>query len=352
MKTARRLVTRLLPAAALGLPLSFASAEEVTVPTAEGGTWTMVIDPAARPHDLRPTRIAMQDGVPDPVDMPTIDAGAPPAPVESPAEKKAAEKKAAEKDAAEKKAAEKKAASEEAPTTEADEQDAASAASTPMPNVDPAPASPPPYFEMPITDSEVIPASGFMPAAPPASHAAPAMTIRPAGGSSADSPADAYRKIYASIPFNRAEYVANPSYRHDATMELLTGNPRLTSGYTGKTLELPKVTPYRPYLPSRNEYREVPFPYFGGAGFTGVGYGGIGNGGYSYTGPAALGLGNAGVNTGLNQFGLIGGYGFGGYGLGGGGLFGGGGFRGPGFGGRPVGQPTAPVVPPAPAPVH
>ncbi len=38
--------------------------------------------------------------------------------------------------------------------------------------------------------------------------------------------ADRYTKIYESIPFNRAEYAVNPSYRHDSTMEILTGNAR------------------------------------------------------------------------------------------------------------------------------
>jgi hypothetical protein len=35
-----------------------------------------------------------------------------------------------------------------------------------------------------------------------------------------------YQRIYRSIPFNRSEYRVNPGYRHDATMELLTGNAR------------------------------------------------------------------------------------------------------------------------------
>lgn len=35
-----------------------------------------------------------------------------------------------------------------------------------------------------------------------------------------------YREIYESIPFNRTEYEANPSYRHEATIELLLGEPR------------------------------------------------------------------------------------------------------------------------------
>jgi hypothetical protein len=35
-----------------------------------------------------------------------------------------------------------------------------------------------------------------------------------------------YRRLYNSIPFSRAEYKANPNYRHDSTMEILTGNAR------------------------------------------------------------------------------------------------------------------------------
>ena len=35
-----------------------------------------------------------------------------------------------------------------------------------------------------------------------------------------------YRRVYNSVPFSRAEYKANPNYRHDSTMEILTGNAR------------------------------------------------------------------------------------------------------------------------------
>lgn len=35
-----------------------------------------------------------------------------------------------------------------------------------------------------------------------------------------------YREIYAAIPFDRAEYEANPSYRHEATLEFLFGQQR------------------------------------------------------------------------------------------------------------------------------
>ena len=35
-----------------------------------------------------------------------------------------------------------------------------------------------------------------------------------------------YRRVYASIPFSRTEYDANPGYRHEATLELLLGQLR------------------------------------------------------------------------------------------------------------------------------
>ena len=35
-----------------------------------------------------------------------------------------------------------------------------------------------------------------------------------------------YARIYNSIPFNRTEFDANPNYRHDSAMEILTGNSR------------------------------------------------------------------------------------------------------------------------------
>lgn len=38
--------------------------------------------------------------------------------------------------------------------------------------------------------------------------------------------ASAYQRVYNSIPFRRAEYNRNPTYRHDSAMEILTGNAR------------------------------------------------------------------------------------------------------------------------------
>lgn len=38
----------------------------------------------------------------------------------------------------------------------------------------------------------------------------------------------AYQQVYDSIPFSRAEYLANPAFRHEATMEILFGEMRPT----------------------------------------------------------------------------------------------------------------------------
>lgn len=68
--------------------------------------------------------------------------------------------------------------------------------------------------------------------APPAPHspdAAPAFGIAgqtPAGIPAQVSLVQLYSQVYNTIPFSRAEYNANPSYRHDATMEFLFGQLR------------------------------------------------------------------------------------------------------------------------------
>lgn len=64
----------------------------------------------------------------------------------------------------------------------------------------------------------IIPAS---PIAPPVTDARPSVL--------------SYRSVYNSIPFSRAEYDANPSYRHDSTMEFLFGQLRPTVIHRGTT---------------------------------------------------------------------------------------------------------------------
>jgi len=89
-----------------------------------------------------------------------------------------------------------------------------------------------------------------------------------------EAPGDAYRRIYQSIPFNRAEYNANPSYRHDSTMELLTGNARHQTIVRHNNTPVVQSRP-RPrtfLLPSRynqrrrglNHYYTVPYWNYGG----------------------------------------------------------------------------------------
>lgn len=81
--------------------------------------------------------------------------------------------------------------------------------------------------------------------------------------------AAAYQRIYNAIPFNRAEYLANPSYRHETTMELLTGNQR----------QIVVNRNYTPQLHGPSE-RAPLFLYnrFGGYYGGGMGWGGLGFG--------------------------------------------------------------------------
>ena len=65
-----------------------------------------------------------------------------------------------------------------------------------------------------------------------------------------------YAEAYRSIPFSRAEYQANPSYRHDSAMELLFGQMRPTTivRYAPQPMvnQYDYITPYEYY---RNGYR-------------------------------------------------------------------------------------------------
>jgi hypothetical protein len=119
------------------------------------------------------------------------------------------------------------------------------------------PASPEPAAPVPTAPSD-------------ASDDAPAGDIAIEPMSGADTKAGDYQRVYASVPFSRAEYLANPSYRHDTAMELLTGNQR-------------QVVIHRNYTPRLHEPRDVQpiFLYnrYGG----GVGFGGpYGGGGYGF----------------------------------------------------------------------
>ncbi|MCA9076119.1 MAG: hypothetical protein KDA93_13910 [Planctomycetaceae bacterium] len=85
--------------------------------------------------------------------------------------------------------------------------------------------------------------------------------------------ASEYRHLYDSIPFSRAEYLANPSYRHDSTMELMTGVPRQSALSRGYTPRLAGETPRSPLF-LYNRYGGIG-PYYGSGGVSShhVGYG-------------------------------------------------------------------------------
>lgn len=72
---------------------------------------------------------------------------------------------------------------------------------------------------------EIIPAQKLT--VEQAEGSAPIVIANPANGvPAATFSREEYQRVYNSIPFSRAEYKANPNYRHDTAMEILTGNPR------------------------------------------------------------------------------------------------------------------------------
>lgn len=78
-----------------------------------------------------------------------------------------------------------------------------------------------------------------------------------------------YEDVYASIPYRRAEYLANPGYRHEAALELMFGQMRpktVVSRYEPQLIPLPAFSVYRPYRYSQTElnslyYRPLGLPY-------------------------------------------------------------------------------------------
>ena len=87
-----------------------------------------------------------------------------------------------------------------------------------------------------------------------------------------------YGAVYRSIPFSRAEYNANRSYRHDAAMELLTGNPRPPKIHINSPASAPPIDffPINPYNPrvlrnyfdtTRGPYSRYPHLFDNGGGY-------------------------------------------------------------------------------------
>ena len=66
-----------------------------------------------------------------------------------------------------------------------------------------------------------------------------------------------YSELYRSIPFSRAEYDADPTYRHNATMELLLKQlrPAAPRVETDINVTVQSLAPYRDSYPVRSGYR-------------------------------------------------------------------------------------------------
>lgn len=72
-------------------------------------------------------------------------------------------------------------------------------------------------------------------------------------------PRMSYVAAYSQIPFSRAEYEANPGYRHDAALELMFGTLRpLTIMRTSN--------PYFSRYPDLFRYKYAPYPYHNSGG--------------------------------------------------------------------------------------
>ncbi len=126
----------------------------------------------------------------------------------------------------------------------------------------PTPAEPTPAEAAPSLPP--VPEIKAAPAPPATAHG---VTVVPAGPPPLQVMGRMYQDAYRSIPFNRAEYDANPSYRHEAAMELLFGQMRPTT--IVKQMPAPKTdepdySPYKPFIPAYGDYssyRALPLPY-------------------------------------------------------------------------------------------
>lgn len=86
----------------------------------------------------------------------------------------------------------------------------------------PVPSAPDLTIESPDESMEIIPAAKLR-----ATEDVPMVMFNAEGSPVPSGISESeYRRVYDSIPFSRSEYKANPNYRHDSAMEILTGNAR------------------------------------------------------------------------------------------------------------------------------
>lgn len=141
----------------------------------------------------------------------------------------------------------------------------------PMIQVTPRGATLPEQAPMPPSETSPAPVAG-----PPNFG----ILIIPGPSSSATVNGKNYEDIYRSIPFRRSEYLANPSYRHEATLEIMFGQLRPTTIHKQDT---PQRVPDPLGRDNVQAPRAVPFqsPYHPGFG--------LATGGSSYFGAPYFG---------------------------------------------------------------
>lgn len=92
--------------------------------------------------------------------------------------------------------------------------------------------------------------------APPTVAEQPGFNAPVTAASGVLTPRMTYLQAMASIPFNREEYEANPSYRHDAALEMMFGAMR-------PTMVVKQNIPYFSRYPDffRNRFQIYPYPH-------------------------------------------------------------------------------------------
>ena len=107
---------------------------------------------------------------------------------------------------------------------------------------------------VPKFDRAVRQALDDKPQMPPAPNAEPNQIVVPAGAEVVMPTGinmASYIEVYNSIPFRRSEFLANPSFRHDATIELMLGQirPKTITNVTvtQSTCCWPQAATYAPY---------------------------------------------------------------------------------------------------------
>ncbi|HTI50180.1 MAG TPA: hypothetical protein VL475_04485 [Planctomycetaceae bacterium] len=118
-------------------------------------------------------------------------------------------------------------------------------------------------WEIVIRPQQPIDSIAAVSGAPAAQASQPSPDASVSAASGVLVPRMTYKQAFASIPFSREEYEANPGYRHDAAMELMFGTLRPT---TVVRQTIPYFSRYPDFF--RNRFQIFPYPNQQGGGNT------------------------------------------------------------------------------------